>query len=306
MKKITKIDLFNLQDNPIIIYDFINKNQEEIINYVVGNLNIEYSCDSYDDVTKNELEQLVKLIDLTSLESSDTEKKIYNLVSRATKPSDRFDLPEVAAICIYGDLVKFAKKRLDEIDNKNIKIASVSTAFPSGRASINVKLLDTNEALKAGADEIDMVIDRGALIDKDYLKVFSEIIEIKKLCKNKTLKVIIESGELISNEKIIIASFIAMLGGADFIKTSTGKISIGATQDSVRLILESIKYFYILTGKKIGIKPSGGIKNYKDGISYLRMVKAILGDEWINPDLFRIGASSMIDDIERKYNEVKK
>lgn len=305
MNKINNAELAYIQDNPIEIIYLINNIKNEIIPIIEKDLTSSEKS-SFDSTIKIEdLSELTTFIDLTTLEGSDNSDRIISLVEKAVKPSFDTNLPSVAAVCMYGDLVKYAKKRLEEIGNEKVKIAAVSSAFPSGRASLNIKLLDTNEALEAGADEIDMVIDRGALLAKDYVKVFNEVAKIKKICGNKTLKVIIESGELKSNENIIIASFISMFAGADFIKTSTGKISIGATRVSVLSMLGAIKYFYLLTDKKIGIKPSGGIKNFINGIEYKKLVEDTLGSQWVNPDLFRLGASSMLDEIIIEYKKIK-
>jgi deoxyribose-phosphate aldolase len=305
MNKINNAELAYIQDNPIEIIYLINNIKNEIIPIIEKDLTSSEQS-SFDSTIKIEdLSELTTFIDLTTLEGSDNSDRIISLVEKAVKPSFDTNLPSVAAVCMYGDLVKYAKKRLEEIGNEKVKIAAVSSAFPSGRASLNIKLLDTNEALEAGADEIDMVIDRGALLAKDYVKVFNEVAKIKKICGNKTLKVIIESGELKSNENIIIASFISMFAGADFIKTSTGKISIGATRVSVLSMLGAIKYFYLLTDKKIGIKPSGGIKNFINGIEYKKLVEDTLGSQWVNPDLFRLGASSMLDEIIIEYKKIK-
>lgn len=305
MLKISKNELTNLQDNPIEINHIIKILKKDIIPDIEKNLTNSEESSLDRPIRIEDLSELTSFIDLTTLEGSDNSEKIISLVEKAVKPSYETNLPSVAAVCMYGDLVKYAKKRLEEIGNEKVKIAAVSSAFPSGRASLNIKLLDTNEALEAGADEIDMVIDRGALLSKDYVKVFNEVAKIKKICGNKTLKVIIESGELGSNENIIIASFISMFAGADFIKTSTGKISIGATRTSVLSMLEAIKHFYLITDKKIGIKPSGGIKKYINGFEYKKLVEDTLGIQWINPDLFRLGASSMLDEIIVEYKKIK-
>lgn len=305
MNNLNNTELAYIQDNPIEIIYLINNIKNEIIPIIEKDLATSEQSSFNSTIKIEDLSELTTFIDLTTLEGSDNSDKIISLVEKAVKPSFDTNLPSVAAVCMYGDLVKYAKKRLEEIGNEKVKIAAVSSAFPSGRASLNIKLLDTNEALEAGADEIDMVIDRGALLAKDYVKVFNEVAKIKKICGNKTLKVIIESGELKSNENIIIASFISMFAGADFIKTSTGKISIGATRVSVLSMLGAIKHFYLLTDKKIGIKPSGGIKNFINGIEYKKLVEDTLGIQWVNPDLFRLGASSMLDEIIVEYKKIK-
>ena len=293
----SSFEISEIGNDHIKLREFIENLPKIDLDALENKSKIDYSSVSSIESNRENLQLLTSLIDLTTLEGSDTNEKIKKIIDKATEPELRNHLPEVAAICIYGDLVGYAKSYLLEKNNSTLKIAAVSTAFPSGRASINVKILDTKEALFAGADEIDMVIDRGALIMGDYYKVYNEIRKIKELAGKKIVKVIIESGELGSFENIKKASYIAMLAGGDFIKTSTGKIAIGATPSSVICMIDCIKEFNELTGKKVGIKPSGQIKFYKDGLNYLNLIRETLGNQWLRPELFRIGASSMLDDI---------
>ena len=293
----TKSDFVEIGNNGKLLYEFL-ENLPKIDNTELEKRSkLDYSLIKSKESGRDNLNLLTTLIDLTTLEGSDTTQKIEKLINKATLPELRNNLPEVAAICIYGDLVGSAKSYLKSINNNTLKVAAVSTAFPSGRASINVKLLDTDEALQAGADEIDMVIDRGALLMGEYQKVYKEIKAIKELSGNRVVKVIIESGELGSYENIKKASYLAMIAGADFIKTSTGKIPVGATPSTVICMIDCINEFYKETGVKVGIKPSGQIKSYRDGLNYLNLVRESLGSEWLSPNLFRIGASSMLDDI---------
>ena len=245
------------------------------------------------------IDTAISMIDLTTLEGSDTPGKVRALCSKAVRP-DPSDatVPHVGAICVYNDMVSIARKHLDEIGGENIPVAAVSTAFPSGRASFDVKKRDTQDALDAGATEIDMVIDRGAFLAGDLMKVFTEIVYIKELCGDKAhLKVIFETGELVTLDNVRKASFLAMAAGADFIKTSTGKISPAATAPVVLVMLEAVRDFYAMTGVKIGVKPAGGIRNTKDAIKQLVLVNETAGSEWLNPELFRIGASALLNDL---------
>ena len=237
----------------------------------------------------------ISMIDLTTLEGSDTAGKVRTLCAKA-KQSDANDLtvPAVAAVCVYGDMARIAKA---ELTNTNIKVAAVATAFPSGRASLKVKILDTQEAVANGADEIDMVIDRGAFLSGRYLDVFNEITAIKQACGDAHLKVILETGELKTYDFVKRASWLAMLAGADFIKTSTGKIQPAATLPVTLVMLQSIRDFEALTNLKIGMKPAGGIRTTKDALKYLVLVNETLGESWLTPNLFRLGASSLLNDL---------
>jgi deoxyribose-phosphate aldolase len=246
------------------------------------------------------LNMAIKMMDLTTLEGMDTPERVRSLCLKAMTPDpEDLDCPRPAAICVYGDMVKYAKSALGK---SGIYVAAVATAFPSGRASLKVKLLDTKEAVAAGADEIDMVIDRGAFLAGNYLEVFRQIQQVKLACQRPTgkpahLKVILETGELQTYDNIRRASYLAMLAGADFIKTSTGKVTVNATLPITLLMLQAVRDWYEDTGVRIGVKPAGGIRSSKDALRYLVVVKETAGDEWLNPDLFRFGASSLLNDV---------
>lgn len=245
------------------------------------------------------IDMAISMVDLTTLEGADTPGKVKALCAKAVRP-DPTDLtvPSVGAICVYNDMVKIAREELDLIGGRKIPVAAVSTAFPSGRASIEVKKQDTQDALNAGASEIDMVIDRGAFLSGKIGKVFEEIRIIKDLCGEKAhLKVIFETGELVTYDNVRKASYLAMLAGADFIKTSTGKVNPAATAPVVLIMLEAVRDYFALTGSKIGVKPAGGIKTTKDAIKQLVLVNETAGSDWLNPSLFRIGASSLLNDL---------
>ena len=245
------------------------------------------------------IDMAISMVDLTTLEGADTPGKVKALCAKAVRP-DPTDLtvPSVGAICVYNDMVKIVRDELDLIGGENIPVAAVSTAFPSGRASLAVKKQDTKDALDAGATEIDMVIDRGAFLSGKLGKVFEEIEIIKALCgKNAHLKVIFETGELVTYDNVRKASYLAMLAGADFIKTSTGKVAPAATPPVVLVMLEAVRDYFALTGIRIGVKPAGGIKTTKDAIKQLVLVNETAGPDWLNPSLFRIGASSLLNDL---------
>lgn len=241
----------------------------------------------------------ISMVDLTTLEGADTPGKVRSLATKAVRPDPTdASVPHVGAICVYNDMVKIARDQLDAIGGNEIPVAAVATAFPSGRASIKVKLQDTQDAIDAGASEIDMVIDRGAFLSGRLGEVFSEIKQIKEVCGDKAhLKVILETGELATYDNVRKASYLAMLAGADFIKTSTGKISPAATPPVVLVMLEAVRDYYKLTGKRIGVKPAGGIRTTKDAIKQLVLVNETAGPEWLTPDLFRIGASALLNDL---------
>lgn len=241
----------------------------------------------------------ISMVDLTTLEGADTPGKVRSLCAKALHP-DPTDptVPHVGAICVYNDMVRIAREYLDSIGGKSIPVAAVSTAFPSGRASMEVKLRDTEDAIDSGAAEIDMVIDRGAFLSGKLGLVFDEIKAIKALCGEKAhLKVILETGELATYDNVRKASYLAMLAGADFIKTSTGKVAPAATPPVVLVMLEAVRDFYAMTGKKIGVKPAGGIRTTKDAIKQLVLVNETTGPEWLTPELFRIGASALLNDL---------
>ncbi len=241
----------------------------------------------------------IKMVDLTTLEGADTPGKVRALCNKAVRP-DPSDptVPHVGAVCVYNDMVSIARTHLDSIGGKDVPVAAVSTAFPSGRASQAVKIQDTQDALDAGAGEIDMVIDRGAFLAGKYGKIYDDIVLIKSLCGEKAhLKVIFETGELVTYDNVRKASYIAMLAGADFIKTSTGKVVPAATPSVVLVMLEAVRDFHALTGRKIGVKPAGGIRTTKDAIKQLVLVKETAGEDWLDPSLFRIGASALLNDL---------
>jgi deoxyribose-phosphate aldolase len=237
----------------------------------------------------------ISMIDLTTLEGQDTPGKVKALCAKARRP-DPSDptVPSVAAVCVYPDLVAVAKQSLG---NSGIKVASVATAFPSGRASLAVRLQDTRDAVAAGADEIDMVIDRGAFLSGRYAEVFDEVVAVKEASGTAHLKVILETGELATYDNVRRASWLAMLAGADFIKTSTGKISPAATLPVTLVMLEAVRDFRDATSRQIGVKPAGGIRNTKDAIRYLVLVNETVGDDWLSPEWFRLGASSLLNDL---------
>ena len=250
------------------------------------------------------LDRVIELIDLTTLEGADTRGKVRSLVAKAMTP-DPSDLtaPRVAAVCVYGDMVPHAVEALGAAGGPGgIQVAAVATAFPSGRASLPVKIADTQDAVAAGADEIDMVIDRGAFLSGHYGVVFDQIVAIKEACRREDgsyahLKVILETGELATYDNVRRASWLAILAGGDFIKTSTGKVAPAATLPVTLLMLQVVNDWYRLTGEKIGVKPAGGIRTSKDAIKYLVTVAETVGEEWLQPSLFRFGASSLLNDV---------
>lgn len=243
----------------------------------------------------NGLKLALNMIDLTTLEGKDTEGKVKQLCYKALHLHDTYPgLPTVAAICVYPSMVKTAKKALGD---SGVKVASVATAFPSGQSTRDIKIRDTRYAVQNGADEVDMVISRGKFLEGEYNFVFDEIAAIKEACGEARLKVILETGELVTYDKVRKASDIAMYAGADFIKTSTGKISPAATMPVTLVMLEAIRDFYYKTGKKIAMKPAGGISKAKLALHYLVMLNEVLGEDWMNNEWFRFGASSLANDI---------
>jgi len=245
------------------------------------------------------IDMAISMVDLTTLEGADSAGKVKALCAKAVRP-DPTDLtvPSVGAICVYNDMVKIVRTELNSIGGSEVAVAAVATAFPSGRASLNVKKLDTQDAIDAGANEIDMVIDRGAFLSGHLGEVFDQIKIIKELCGNKAhLKVILETGELVTYDNVRKASYLAMLAGADFIKTSTGKIAPAATAPVVLVMLEAVRDYFTLTGTRIGVKPAGGIRTTKDAIKQLVLVNETAGPEWLKPSLFRIGASALLNDL---------
>src|ERR1700757_2821315 len=241
------------------------------------------------------LKLALNMIDLTTLEGKDTKGKVQQMCYKAMHPCDSLGgLPTVAAVCVYPTHVKTAK---DALKGSNVKVASVATAFPSGNSTLAIKLADTKFAVDNGADEIDMVISRGEFLSGNYNFVFDEIAAIKEACGKARLKVILETGELSTLDNVRRASDIAMHAGADFIKTSTGKIQPAATMPVTLVMLEAIRDYFFETGVRIGMKPAGGIRTAKEALAYLVMVKETLGDAWLTPDLFRFGASTLLNDV---------
>jgi deoxyribose-phosphate aldolase len=241
------------------------------------------------------LDLAIRMVDLTTLEGQDTPGKVRALCAKGRRP-DAIDpsCPPVAAICIYGDLVPTA---VEALAGSKIHIAAVAAAFPSGRASLDVKLADTKAAVAAGADEIDMVIDRGAFLAGRYLDVYEEIVATKQASGDAHLKVILETGELATYDNVRRASWLAMLAGGDFIKTSTGKVSPAATLPVTLVMLEAARDFRNQTGRQVGVKAAGGIRVAKDAVRYLVVVNEVAGDDWLSPDWFRFGASSLLNDL---------
>lgn len=241
------------------------------------------------------LKLALNMIDLTTLEGKDTSGKVRQMCYKAQHPHESLaGLPTVAAVCVYPTFVKLAKK---ELGNSGVKVASVATAFPSGQSTRGIKITDTKFAVDNGADEIDMVISRGEFLSGNYNFVFDEIAAVKQACGPARLKVILETGELSTLDNVRRASEIAMRAGADFIKTSTGKIQPAATQPVTLVMLEAIRDYYYETGIMIGMKPAGGISTAKVALQYLVMVRETLGNAWLNNEWFRFGASSLTNDI---------
>jgi deoxyribose-phosphate aldolase len=241
------------------------------------------------------LDLAIRCVDLTTLEGADTPGKVRTLCAKGRRP-DPTDpsTPPVAAICIYPDLVPVAKA---ELAGSTVKVASVATAFPSGRASLTTKLADVREAVAAGADEIDMVIDRGAFLTGRYQQVYEEIVAVREACGAAHLKVILETGELSTLDNVRRASWLALLAGGHVIKTSTGKVSPAATPTTSLVMLEAVRDFHLSTGDRRGVKLAGGIRTAKEAVRYLVQVNEVAGPEWLDPDLFRLGASSLLNDL---------
>ncbi|MFC4562376.1 deoxyribose-phosphate aldolase [Nocardiopsis mangrovi] len=237
----------------------------------------------------------ISMVDLTTLEGADTPGKVRSLCAKAAlpDPTDR-TVPHVGAVCVYPDMVATA---VEALRGTGIGVASVATAFPSGRAPMEVKLADTRRAVADGATEIDMVIDRGAFLSGDYRKVFDEIAAVKEACGRAHLKVILETGELVTYDNVRRASHLAIRAGGDFIKTSTGKVSPAATLPVTLIMLEAVRDHHAATGRRVGVKPAGGIRTTKDAIRNLVLVNETAGPGWLTPDLFRIGASSLLNDL---------
>jgi deoxyribose-phosphate aldolase len=246
------------------------------------------------------LDAAISMVDLTTLEGADTPGKVRSLCAKALHP-DPTDpaCPRVAAVCVYNDLAPVA---VEALRGSGVHVAAVATAFPSGRATLAVKLADTRDAVEGGADEVDMVIDRGAFLSGRYLQVLDEIRAVRAACtagdgRRAHLKVILETGELATYDNVRRASWLALLAGADFIKTSTGKVSPAATLPVVTLMLEAVRDFRLATGRQVGVKPAGGIRTAKDALKHLVVVNEVAGDDWLHPDWFRFGASTLLNDL---------
>ena len=247
------------------------------------------------DSKRAALELAIRMMDLTTLEGQDTPGKVSQLSSKAVRP-DPTDpsIPAVAAVCVYPNMVPIAKAA---VAGSGVKVASVATYFPSGQAPIDLKVAETERVVAMGADEVDMVIDRGAFLSGRFLDVFHEIRQVKEACGDAQLKVILETGELATLDNVRKASMLAMAAGADFIKTSTGKVAPAATLPVTLVMLEAIRDFRAITGQMVGMKPAGGIRTAKDSIKYLVVLNETLGREWMTPDRFRFGASSLLNDV---------
>jgi deoxyribose-phosphate aldolase len=249
------------------------------------------------------LDLAVRMMDLTTLEGQDTPGKIAALASKAIRP-DPSDatVPSVAALCVYPNLVPPA---VEKVKGSSVKVASVATAFPSGQAPTNLKVAEVREVVEMGADEVDMVIDRGAFLSGRYAKVYDEIVQVKEASGRAHLKVIIEVGELGTYDNVRRASLLAMAAGADFIKTSTGKLPQAATLPVTLVMLEAIRDVYDETGRKVGMKPAGGIRQSKQAVQYLVQLYETLGAEWLTPDLYRLGASTLLNDVLMQIRKEK-
>jgi deoxyribose-phosphate aldolase len=242
------------------------------------------------------LKLAVAMMDLTTLEGKDTPGKVAYLCRKALQPiDDKFQVPPCAAVCVYPNMVRHARKFLG--DKSGVKVASVATGFPSGQYPLRTRLQETRRAVADGADEIDMVIDRGAFLAGDYGKVYDDIAAVKQSCGAAHLKVILETGELVSYDNVRRASHLAMEAGADFIKTSTGKVNPAATTGVTLVMLEAIRDHFFATGKRIGMKPAGGIRTAKQALAYLVMLAETLGDDWLTSNLYRFGASTLLNDV---------
>ena len=249
------------------------------------------------------LNMIVSMCDLTTLEGEDTEGKVSQMVAKAIIPNPNdLDIESVAAVCVYPSLVSVAKEK---IGNSSVKVAAVSSYFPSGQVPMESKLLDTKYAIDSGADEIDIVINRKAFLEGDYRKVYDEILALKEVCGDVHLKTILEVGDLKTYENIRKASLISLAAGSDFIKTSTGKLSVGSSRQACYVMAKAVLDFKSLSGLSVGIKVAGGIRDAKDAIRYLVLIKEEMGNEWLTPDLFRFGASSLLDDVLKQIKKLK-
>ena len=249
------------------------------------------------------LNMIVSMCDLTTLEGEDTEGKVSQMVAKAIIPNPNdLDIESVAAVCVYPSLVSVAKEK---IGNSSVKVAAVSSYFPSGQVPMESKLLDTKYAIDSGADEIDIVINRKAFLEGDYRRVYDEILALKEVCGDVHLKTILEVGDLRTYENIRKASLISLAAGSDFIKTSTGKLSVGSSRQACYVMAKAVLDFKNLSGVSAGIKVAGGIRDAKDAIRYLVLIKEEMGNEWLTPDLFRFGASSLLDDVLKQIKKLK-
>ena len=244
------------------------------------------------DSKRQAIDLAITMIDLTTLEGQDTPGKVRAMCAKARQPG--YGAPPVAAVCIYPDLVPEA---VAGVAGSTVRVASVATSFPSGRAALDVKLADVKSAVAAGADEVDMVIDRGAFLTGRYGLVYEEIIAVRAACGDAHLKVILETGELSTLDNVRRASWLAMLAGADFIKTSTGKVTPAATLPVTLVMLEAVRDYLDFADRRVGVKPAGGIRTEKDAIRYLVLVNETAGEDWLDPRYFRIGASSLLNDL---------
>jgi len=279
-------------------FDYTKAPSKEIIDSQIAAL----KQDTSSLKTKAVLQKIFNCIDLTSLNTSDTKEKIMSMTQKVNDYTKHFpNYNNVAAICVYPSLVETVRETLTD---KNINIAAVGACFPSSQTFISVKAVECELTVHKGADEIDIVISVGSFLEKDYTKVAGEIVIIKESIEDAHLKVILETGELVTTDNIHLASIIAMESGADFIKTSTGKTPVSATPEAVYTMCSAIKDYYVKTGRKVGIKPSGGMSVSEDAIIYYQIVKRILGDEWLNNKLFRLGASRLANSILSDLNKI--
>jgi deoxyribose-phosphate aldolase len=249
------------------------------------------------------LDLAVRMIDLTTLEGADTPGKVSALSSKAVRPDPSdLSIPSVAAVCVYPNLVPTAVERTR---GTSVKVASVATAFPSGQAPLHVKVAEVRDVVEMGADEVDMVIDRGAFLSGRYAKVYDEIVQVKEAAGDAHVKVILETGELGTYDNVRRASLLAIAGGADFIKTSTGKLPSAATLPVTLVMLEAIRDVYEETGRRVGMKAAGGIRQAKQAVQYLVQLHETLGPEWLTPDLYRLGASTLLNDVLMQIRKEK-
>jgi deoxyribose-phosphate aldolase len=248
------------------------------------------------DAKSEGLKMAASMMDLTTLEGADSKGKVTHLCRKARQPMQaKYDCPPCAAVCVYPNQVSHAVK---ELEGSGIPVASVATGFPSGQYPLKLRLADVKDALNSGASEIDMVVSRGTFLEGGLAEVFDEIAAVKEACGKAHLKVIFETGELQTYDNVRLVSQLSIEAGADFIKTSTGKVSPAATLPVTLVMVETVRDHYLATGRKIGVKPAGGIRTAKQALQYLVMVKETVGNDWLTPDLFRFGASSLLGDVE--------